>query len=213
VLAAQIVVLAKQPRAGQVKTRLTPALSPQQAAGVAAACLQDTMDAVRSTAVAQRVLVLEGSAVDLDVAGFVVQPQASGGLDVRLARAFRSAYDASPLPVLLIGMDTPQVTPALLTAAVEQLLAGPGAVLGLAEDGGWWAMGLHQPQDDLLIGVPMSSPDTGSRQRERLVAAGLAVVDLPVLRDVDRVADLLVVAALAPSGRVAALVATLAVAA
>jgi len=110
-------------------------------------------------------------------------------------------------------MDTPQVTPALLTAAVEQLLAGPGAVLGLAEDGGWWAMGLHQPQDDLLIGVPMSSPDTGSRQRERLVAAGLAVVDLPVLRDVDRVADLLVVAALAPSGRVAALVATLAVAA
>jgi len=213
VLAAQIVVLAKQPRAGQVKTRLTPALSPQQAAGVAAACLQDTMDAVRSTAVAQRVLVLEGSAVDLDVAGFVVQPQASGGLDVRLAQAFRSAYDASPLPVLLIGMDTPQVTPALLTAAVEQLLAGPGAVLGLAEDGGWWAMGLHQPQDDLLVGVPMSSPDTGVRQRERLATAGLAVEELPVLRDVDRIADLMAVAGLAPSGRVAALVAGLAAAA
>ncbi len=212
-LAAQIVVLAKQPRAGQVKTRLTPALSPQQAAGVAAACLQDTMDAVRSTAVAQRVLVLEGSAVDLDVAGFVVQPQASGGLDVRLAQAFRSAYDASPLPVLLIGMDTPQVTPALLTAAVEQLLAGPGAVLGLAEDGGWWAMGLHQPQDDLLVGVPMSSPDTGVRQRERLATAGLAVEELPVLRDVDRIADLMAVAGLAPSGRVAALVAGLAAAA
>lgn len=212
-LAASIVVLAKQPLAGRVKTRLTPALTPQQAADVAAASLADTLDAVRGTPVARRMLVLDGSPSELDTTSFTVHSQAAGGLDLRLAAAFRTAYDAAALPILLIGMDTPQVTPRLLTGAVESLLARPGAVLGLAEDGGWWAMGLHTPDDALLAGVPMSSPETGVRQRERLDAAALTVTDLPVLRDIDEVDDLLAVAALAPLGRVAAVLSAMKVAA
>lgn len=203
-LEAQIVVLAKEPWPGRVKTRLIPALSGMQAAGIAEAALLDTLDAVRATDVAARVLVLDGSPAALPTTGFSVHPQIEGGLDERIAAAFATAYDARPLPILLVGMDTPQVTPELLSSAVSLLLSpAADAVLGLAEDGGWWAMGLRRPDDTLLHGVPMSSAETGRCQSERLSAAGLRWHALPVLRDIDEVEDLQAVALLAPGGRVA----------
>ncbi|NUR41021.1 MAG: DUF2064 domain-containing protein, partial [Streptomyces sp.] len=103
-------------------------------------------------------------------------------------------------PALLIGMDTPQVTPELLTVD----FADCDAYFGPAEDGGFWALGLADPDPGLLRGVPMSTPMTGAVQRERLVAAGLRVRNLPRLRDVDTAADAKAVARLAPDGRFAA---------
>ncbi len=134
-------------------------------------------------------------------------PAARGGLGDRLAAAFRDAYEAAagepqgPLPLLLIGMDTPQVTPRDLAAAAHALLApGTGAVLGLAEDGGWWALGLHAPVPGLFDGVPMSTGRTGAAQRARLDALGLRTTDLPVQRDLDHVADIRALAALQEPG-------------
>lgn len=199
VLPVQILVLAKTPVAGQVKTRLCPPLTSEGAARVAAAAIDDTLDAVRATPVARRVLVVDGPLV---AAGFDRQPQRGGPLDERLAAAYDDAR-AAELPTLLIGMDTPQVTPALLGQASLALL-GTDAVLGLAEDGGWWALGLARPDGSLLAGVPTSRGDTGAWQRERLVAAGLSVLDLPVLRDVDTIGDARAAAAQAPDGRFAA---------
>lgn len=92
------------------------------------------------------------------------------------------------------------MTPELLTVD----FADCDACLGPAEDGGFWALGLADPDPALLRGVPMSTPVTGPLQRERLVAAGLRVRDLPALRDVDVAADARAVAALAPHGRFAA---------
>lgn len=207
---AQILVLAKEPRPGHVKTRLCPPLTPDQAARVAGAAIGDTLDAVRSLDVAARVLVLDGSAAALDTSGFDVQSQGAGGLDRRLAEAFDTAYDTRPLPLLLIGMDTPQVTARQLHEALQVLLAdGTDAVLGLAQDGGWWALGLRRPDAGLLVGVPMSSDVTGQRQQERLDAAGLRTRALPVLRDIDDVEDLRAAAVTSPSRRVAAVVAEL----
>ena len=201
---AQLLVVAKEPVPGRVKTRLSPALTPQQAAAVAQAALEDTLDAVRRTEVDHRVLVLDGH-VAAD--GFRLQRQHGGPLDERLAAALDEAQARTPLPVLLIGMDTPQLTEVLLEKALATLLSpGVDAVLGLAEDGGWWALGLTRPQGALVRGVPTSRPDTGSRQRARLTGAGLHVVDLPVLRDVDTVDDLEPVAREAPDGRFAAVV-------
>lgn len=194
--AVQILVLAKEPVAGRVKTRLSPPLSPEGAARVAAAALEDTLEAVRQTSVARRVLVLQGAYAAID---FAVQPQRGGPMHERLAAAFD---DATGLPALLIGMDTPQVTPHLLTAAVAALLASP-AVLGLASDGGWWALGLHQPDGKLLRDIPTSRDDTGARQLARLEQCGLDVHLLPELRDVDTIEDALAVAELAPGGRFA----------
>jgi uncharacterized protein len=193
-----LLVVAKAPVAGRVKTRLCPPLTPQQAADVAAAAVHDTLAAVRATRVAERVLVVDG---DLRSPGFAVVPQVAGPFDVRLAAAFDDAGRRGR-PALLVGMDTPQLTAALLGAACRALLSHD-AVLGLAEDGGWWALGLRQPDGDLLRGVPTSRDDTGRRQAARLRRAGLRIHDLPVLRDVDTVADAVAVAAAAPSTRFA----------
>lgn len=194
--AVQILVLAKEPVAGRVKTRLCPPLTPDGAARVAAAALEDTLDAVRAVAVARRVLVLDGAYA---AAGFDVWAQRGEAMHERLGAAFD---DAAGMPALLIGMDTPQVTPELLTAAVSALATSP-AVLGLASDGGWWALGLQQPDGSLLRGIPTSRDDTGERQVERLRDRGLLMHPLPPLRDVDTIDDARAVADLAPGGRFA----------
>jgi glycosyltransferase A (GT-A) superfamily protein (DUF2064 family) len=132
-----------------------------------------------------------------------VIPQRGAGLDERLAHAFDDAYAGRP--IVLIGMDTPQVTPALLEGACEALRTS-GAVFGPASDGGFWLLGLARPDARLLRGVPMSRPDTGRIQLDRLRAAGLDVAPLPTLTDVDTAADAAEVAALAPHSGFAAAV-------
>ena len=195
-----LVVIAKAPVAGRSKTRLTPPCTPDQAALLARAALQDTLDAVAATPVARRVCVLEGEPGDWLPEGFEVIAQRGDGLDERLAHAFADVGE----PAVLIGMDTPQVTPELLALACERL-AGPGvdAVLGAAPDGGYWALGLREARAELLYGVPMSADDTCVMQRERLLAHGLRIRELPPLRDVDDIADARAVASAAPGGRFA----------
>ncbi|WP_399886790.1 DUF2064 domain-containing protein [Streptomyces sp. BBFR51] len=191
-----LLVIAKEPRPGRVKTRLTPPFTPAEAAALAEAALADTLTAVAATPARRRVLVLDGAPGPWLPPGFEVVPQCAGGLDARLADAFAGCAG----PALLIGMDTPQVTPRLLDVDFSDC----DAYFGPAEDGGFWALGLARPEPALLRGVPMSTPVTGAVQRERLLLAGLRVRDLPRLRDVDTAADAHAVAALAPHGRFAA---------
>ena len=200
---AQLLVITKAPVAGKSKTRLSPPCTPDQAAEIAAAAVGDTLDTVRATAVQRRVVALDGAPGDLDLSGCVVVPQVDGDLGTRLAHAFADAMGTpdGDLPTLLIGMDTPQVTPDLLGDALDRLVAaGPGtAVLGTAPDGGWWALGLHSPVAALVLpGVPMSRDDTAVLTRAALEQAGLTVLDLPQLTDVDHFPDALSVAAECP---------------
>ncbi|AZM92368.1 DUF2064 domain-containing protein [Streptomyces sp. W1SF4] len=192
-----LLVIAKAPVPGRVKTRLTPPFSPGQAAALAEAALADTLAAVAATPAGRHVLVLEGAPGRWLPPGFEVVPQSGGSLDERLAAAFAGCTGSA----LLIGMDTPQVTPAHLAPALE--FDAYDAWFGPAADGGFWALGLAAPDPALLLGVPMSAPDTGAVQYERLRAAGLRTGLLPRLRDVDTAADAAEVAALAPTGRFA----------
>jgi uncharacterized protein len=195
-----LMVIAKEPVAGRCKTRLTPPCTPDEAATLARAALQDTLDAVAATPVARRVCVLEGAPGTWLPAGFEVVAQRDGGLDERLAHAFCDVGG----PALVIGMDTPQVTPALLADACARLGApGVDAVLGAAPDGGYWALGLRVPDPALLRGVPMSTDATCAAQRERLREHGLRVDELAGLRDVDDIHDAHAVASAAPAGRFA----------
>lgn len=202
--AVTLLVIAKEPVPGRVKTRLTPPFTPAQAADLATAAIADTLLAVealrRSPAGAsvRPLLVLDGSAGPWLPTRIDTVPQATGPFDARLAAAF----DLVRGPALLIGMDTPQVTPRLLADACSAL-ADADAVLGLAADGGWWALGLRRPAGRLLRGVATSRPDTGARQRERLERAGLRVASLPVLRDVDTAADAQEITRLMPNNRFA----------
>ncbi|WP_280396581.1 TIGR04282 family arsenosugar biosynthesis glycosyltransferase [Nocardia carnea] len=198
-----ILVVAKAPVAGFAKTRLSPPLTPAQAARLAAAALLDTLDTVRDCPAASRVVALTG---DLDtaeysaeihgtLADFEITPQRGGCFGVRLANAHADAARAG-LPVLQIGMDTPQVSPGVLTEAARSLAAGAEALLGPAGDGGWWALGLSDPRAArLLTGVPMSTDRTGALTRKALQDSGYRVGTLPLLDDVDRYADALRVAA------------------
>ncbi|MBT2472156.1 DUF2064 domain-containing protein [Streptomyces sp. ISL-66] len=194
--ATTLLVIAKEPVPGRVKTRLTPPFTPVEAARLAEAALADTLAAVARTPADRRILVLEGRPGPWLPPGFEVVPQGAGTLDLRLAAAFAACTG----PALLIGMDTPQVTPDLL--AVDW--SAHDAWIGPAADGGFWALGLAAPDPALLRGVPMSTPGTGAAQYERLRAAGLRTGRLPLLRDVDTAEDAHLVAAEAPAGRFAA---------
>jgi uncharacterized protein len=204
-LIAQIIVIAKEPVPGRVKTRLTPPFSPQQAARLAAAALADTLATVAQVDGARHVLALEGTAGDWLPPGFTVITQQGGGLDERLAAAFGQAYARLPVPMILIGMDTPQVGRGLLEAAIRPLVKGTAdAVFGPAADGGFWLLGLRQPDPALLLGVPMSAADTGQAQLARLTGAGLRVREFPECTDVDDEVTARAVAAQIPGSRFAA---------
>lgn len=211
----QVLVLAKAPVPGQVKTRLCPPCTPAQAADLAAAALHDTLAVVAATPAERRVLVLSGSLCDVTSracvpTGFDVVPQRGTGLGARLAAAY--ADTARPgLGTVLVGMDTPQLTPDLLEV-VGARLSRPGtdAVLAPALDGGWWCLAVRDPSlARVLSGVPMSTPETAQLTLAALCSAGARVLLAPPLQDVDTMADARVVAARAPATRFAGLVADL----
>jgi glycosyltransferase A (GT-A) superfamily protein (DUF2064 family) len=209
---ASLLVVAKAPVPGLAKTRLSPAVSPEQAADIAAASLLDTLDAVLATPGVVPVVALTG---DLAVAErspeirellrrTVVVPQRGVDFATRLVNAHADAADLNAgLPVFQIGMDTPQVTAELLDGCVDALRR-TDAVLGPATDGGWWALGLRDGyRAGPLRNVPMSRDDTGSLTAKALARGGLRIGYLPELSDVDDMATAREVAAGLPGSRFA----------
>jgi len=187
---AHLLVLAKAPVAGRVKTRLCPPCTPQQAARLAAAALADTMAAMSASHALSRTLVLHGAYPV--PAGWASRPQRGATLAERLAAAYVEG------PSLLVGMDTPQLTADLVNAATDEL-GRADAVLGPATDGGWWALGLRDPAHAAVLRhIPTSTATTGADTLEALRRLGLRVRLLPELRDVDTIADARAVAELCP---------------
>jgi glycosyltransferase A (GT-A) superfamily protein (DUF2064 family) len=181
-----VLVVAKAPRPGRVKTRLHRAFSPVQAEMIAETSLRDTLEAVGRCGAARRLIALDGPSGPWLPPGFEVVPQVRGSLAERL----QAAWDHAGGPGLQIGMDTPQVDADLLDRCLSRLLApGTDAVLGPAADGGWWAIGFRAPPSAAFAGVAMSRSDTGGRQLARLRELGLRTVLLPVLRDLDHPED------------------------
>lgn len=201
-------ILAKAPLPGRAKTRLIPAFGADGAAALATAALTDTFAAARASRADRIVVSFDGDPTGIVPTDFEVVAQRSGSLADRLAGAWADAGG----PGIQIGMDTPQVTGRDLDVAFDALARpGVGSVLGLAEDGGWWALGLRRARDArLLDGVPMSTPATGALTLAALRQGGLRVELLAMLRDVDDVTDIAPVAEAAPGTRFAALAATLA---
>ncbi len=203
-LRGQVVVIAKEPVPGRVKTRLTPDFTPGQAAKLAEAALTDTLMAAASVPAQRHVIALDGTPGDWLPGGFEVIQQRGGGLDQRIAAALSEVYAGLPQPVVLIGMDTPQVTPDLLESALRPLADDTAdAAFGPADDGGFWLLGLRRPDPGLVLGVPMSTGHTGAEQLSRLARAGLRVHWMRTLLDVDTAADAAAVAGQAPRSRFA----------
>lgn len=199
VLPVVALVVAKAPVPGLAKTRLAASLGDRLAAEIAAASLLDTLDAVAAAPVQARVVAMTGDLDDaigvaeirrrLDV--FTVIPQRGDGFADRLANAHADAAAAAGNgTVLQIGMDTPQVSADMLTECAEELLSAQ-AVLGLADDGGWWVLGVSDAaMADCLRAVPMSRPDTGALTLAALYAKGIEVSLVAEIADFDTVDDI-----------------------
>ena len=203
----RILVVAKAPVEGEVKTRLGADIGMRAAAEVAAASLLDTLEAcAAAVGPASCHLSLAGDLtravrrdeLDQALTGWTLRPQVGVDFGARLSRAHLDLSATSGV-VVQIGMDTPQVSADLLLAAAKAC-EQDGAVLGPAPVGGWWVLAVRDPQDTraalAVAEVAMSTATTYDDTRRALVRAGLQVATTGELRDVDTVADADAVAAL-----------------
>jgi len=185
-----VLVMAKEPRPGRVKTRLCPPCSPGEAATVAEAALVDTLAAVASCSVGRKVVALDGRPGPWLPPGFEVIPQRGRDFNERLVNAWSDTGGAG----IQIGMDTPQITASELDGLLREL-DRTDAVLGHALDGGWWAIGWRQADPAAMFaGIPMSTPHTGRAQESRIRRLGLRFHRAAPKRDIDTIADLRIVA-------------------
>lgn len=197
-------LFAKAPVPGKVKTRLVPDVTPEAAAELQAALVQDTAavaaEAARGAARPPCLYCAAAETVDepflqaLLPDGFRLVRQGPGDLGHRLARVFGELL-AVHRSVLAIGSDCPDLTPEILRVALC-VLDGADAVIGPAKDGGYWALGLGRRASAgdlaaLFRGIPWSTDRAAESTRGRLSASGLAPEELPRLRDLDVYADLL----------------------
>lgn len=194
--ARTLILLAKEPVPGRVKTRLHGEFTPAQAAELASAAIADTVAVMAATDAEHRLVALDGRPGPWLPEGFDVVGQPSGDLGARLAAALDAGLDRGG-PVLLVGMDTPQLS-------LDVAFQGADAVLGPTDDGGFWAIGLRDRCPGAFDGVPMSTDRTGAAQLARLRGLGLTVRVLPRLRDVDEPDDARAVALAHPGTRFAA---------
>lgn len=208
-----MLVVAKAPVPGKAKTRLASELGAEAAADVAAAALLDTLEVVRAAG-CPSVVALTGDLacavrrreVEQALGEHRVIGQRGRGFALRLANAHADAAAAvGTTAVVQVGMDTPQLTVALLHSAVIAL-DDADAALGPASDGGWWCLAVRRAElAGCLVGVPMSRPDTGGLTYSALLGAGATSVSwLAELRDVDTRSDAVEVARTVPGSRFAA---------
>ena len=208
-----MLVVAKAPVIGKVKTRLGHVLGMDRAAELAAAALLDTLAVcVAAYGVSRCHLALDGDLAEgergdelLDATSrWTMHPQRGRDFAARLANAHRDTADASGAPVVQVGMDTPHLEASTLTEVGSRLTDPNAAVLGPAFDGGWWLLGVGgRHLVDHLADVPMSTTRTGDLTRMALLRAGAQLSEVTTLRDVDEVADARSVADAAPDSRFA----------
>jgi glycosyltransferase A (GT-A) superfamily protein (DUF2064 family) len=207
--APTVLVVAKAPVPGLAKTRIAATVGDEVAAQLAAAALLDTL----MTVTAVRWPVVVAMAGDLSKAArsdeiraalspLRVIPQRGDGLAERLANAHADVGGTAG--VIQVGMDTPHLFVADYLHAGRMVELG-STVLGPAEDGGWWMLGLPDPAlARRLVGVGMSQDDTATLTERAL---GGDVVRLRTVRDMDTWADALAIADAAPLSHLAAVVA------
>lgn len=203
-----ILVFAKAPRPGKVKTRLLPALSPAQAAGIHRACLADTLRAVSELRGAERWLLVAGSAGAARRlarrlgagGGWRVAGQGRGDLGARLARWFRRMAAGRPRRVIAVGADSPWIGVARLRRALA-ILKRRDIVLGPAADGGYYLIGVSRWLPGLFRGVDWGTGRVLRQTRRQITRAGIQAGLLSRDFDLDRPADLRRAARLLRRGR------------
>lgn len=194
---ACILVFARYPTPGQAKTRLIPALGPEGAAQLYQWLAERMIDQVRA-------LQRQGS---VDVAiwhsgatteaminwlgkDLIYCAQPEGDLGHRLATAMAWAFNQGYGAALVIGTDCPDLDAAILKQGLESLATGVDLVLGPAQDGGYYLLGLAAPQPTLFEGIAWSTSAVLAQTKAQAQRLHLTVADLPILTDIDTPEDL-----------------------
>ncbi len=197
-------IVAKAPVPGRVKTRLIPALTPEQTAALAAQLLRRTVELAQELPQIRTVVVVappEG--IEL-VRRLLPRPvplvaQGEGDLGDRLQRFFQRAFEEGSEGVMVLGADHPNLPADYLRQAVSILRRGNDrVVLGPTEDGGYYLMGLTRPHPELFQGIPWSTSEVFRETLQRARRLHLSVEQLPPWFDIDRPEDLIRFAGYAP---------------
>jgi hypothetical protein len=191
---AALLIVAKRPVPGQTKTRLTPPLSAEQAAALYECFLRDSLDLIRRTPGVQPVLVYlppDAAAYFAALApDFDRVPQEGPDLGCRLDNALTRYLQSDYGMVAVMNSDGPTLPVACLTAAFDSLRNGADVVLGPADDGGYYLIGLKRPAPRLLREVRMSTAHVTADTLALAAEEGLSVALLPTWYDVDDSASL-----------------------
>jgi rSAM/selenodomain-associated transferase 1 len=193
----EIVVFGRVPMAGSVKSRLAAAIGPEAAAEVYRLLLDHVLAEARAAGPAVVLALADAAPAGVGwrpPPGVEVEIQAGEDLGARMRTAFDRRFAAGADAVVLVGSDLPGLTAGVLADARAALERAPVA-LGPSDDGGYWLVGQRRPGHDLFSGVPWSSPDVLDVTRRRLLELGIGHAELPLLRDLDTLADLEALAA------------------
>lgn len=198
---AALIVFTKAPIPGQVKTRLCPPLTPDEAASLHGSFVLDALERSHAAATAARVALdrFMACAPSRDHVFFKVLEERHGvrlldqigdDLGARMAQAFTAVFALGYRKVLLVGTDLPSLPGSFYIQALH-LLADHDLVLGPSPDGGYYVIGLRQPVANLFLGIPWSTDQVFTLTRSKAEALGLKTAFLPAWRDVDTIDDLL----------------------
>jgi hypothetical protein len=187
-------IMAKAPQAGQVKTRLCPPLTPEEAAALYRCFLADKIAQIRALARVRPAIAFtpeeERAAFEALAPGFLLVPQRGPDLGRRLLGSLTELLGEGAAAVA-VDSDTPTLPTTFLQQAIDLLaVRGVDVVLGPTEDGGYYLIGVRRPHPELFEGMPWSTPRVLDETLARAEAAGLETACLPQWFDVDTPADL-----------------------
>lgn len=183
---SRVVLFARYPTAGACKTRLIPALGPEGAADLHRRLTERTVLVLRAAGAPVTVAYTGASAAEFAAwlgADVVLIEQAEGDLSARLLACLE------PAPVIFFGADTPDLAPRHVEAAIAALERHK-VVIGPAEDGGYYLIGMRQPMPELLTNMPWSTELVLPETLARLDRIGISPLLLETLADCDRPEDL-----------------------
>lgn len=193
VMKRAVIIMAKVPRAGNVKTRLQPFLSAQQSADLAACFLEDAIGKVKS--MCNQIIIAFAPAAErayfdrFALSETIFHQQTGSDLGARMSNAFEFAFSQNADSVLMIGTDSPTFPAEFIERAFADLETAD-AVLGKTADGGFYLIGLTRLKKEIFENVEWSSAQTLRQTEDNIKRGGLSLKKLPEWFDVDEAADL-----------------------
>ncbi|MCP3978658.1 MAG: glycosyltransferase [bacterium] len=186
-MSVRLVLFAKRPRPGRVKTRLEPELGAERTLALYRAFVCDQLRLLRSMSERCEIeLCLDGPPDDSSgLGGVPISQQGDGDLGARLSRCSRRVHAEGAAGCVFVGTDSPTLPRSILEAALRGLEEGRQVVVSPAQDGGYVLLGIDRPYPELFDGMPWGTARVWRETRDRATAAGRSLLQIEPWYDVD----------------------------